>query len=144
VIVSNIKRVHFETKEFVMSYEVKGSILGFEDTLNVDINEVDELFSTMQDTENKDITFTIVNPYALREYSFDLPTDIKVLLEINEKSNVSVYNIVVIQKPLEDSAINFLAPIIINNDNKKIAQAVLNPKKHPDFGMAERIKSFKS
>jgi flagellar assembly factor FliW len=127
-----------------MSYEVKGSILGFEDTLNVTISEIDELFSSMQDVDNENISFTLVNPYALREYSFDVPSDIKVLLEIKEDSNISVFDVLVIQKPLENSTINFLAPIIVNNDNKKVAQAVLNPKKHPEFGMAESIKSFKS
>ena len=126
-----------------MSYEVKGNILGFEKTINVEINEIDNLFSTMLDSNNKDISFTIVNPYSLREYSFDLPTDVKVILEIDENSNFSVYNIVVIQKPLEDSTVNFLAPIVVNNDNNKIAQAVLNSKRHPDFGMAEKIQSFK-
>ena len=124
-------------------YEVRGNILGFEDTLNVEINEIDELFLTIQDADNRDISFTIVNPYSLREYSFDLSSDIKVILDINEKSNISVYNVVVIQKPLENSTINFLAPIVVNNDNKKIAQAVLNPKKHPEFGMTESIKSFR-
>ncbi|QOY54663.1 flagellar assembly protein FliW [Candidatus Sulfurimonas marisnigri] len=124
-------------------YNVRGSVLGFEDTINIEIHEIDELFSTMQDMDNKDISFTIINPYMLREYSFDLPTDIKVILGINETSNVSVYNIVIIQKPLEDSTINFLAPIIINNDNNKVAQAVLDSKRHPDFGMSETIKSFK-
>ena len=126
-----------------MSYEVRGTILGFEDIQNVKINEQDELFSTMKDVGNENLSFTIANPYALREYSFDVPTDVRVLLDINEKSNISVYNVVVVQEPAEDSTVNFLAPIIVNNDNKKIAQAVLDAKKHPDFGMAERIKSFK-
>jgi flagellar assembly factor FliW len=127
----------------MQKYDIKSSILGFEDTTSVEIHKIDELFSTMQDTNNKNISFTILNPYILREYSFDLPLDIKVLLEIEKESNISVYNIVVIQNPLENSTINFLAPIIINNDNKKIAQAVLSRKNHPDFGMAESIKSFK-
>lgn len=126
-----------------MSYEVRGNILGFEDTVNVEITAIDELFSTMKDINNENISFTLANPYALREYSFDVPSDVKVILEINEKSNVNVYNVVVIQKPLENSTINFLAPIIVNNDNKKVAQAVLDPKRHPEFGMAESIKSFK-
>jgi len=127
----------------MQKYEVRGEILGFEDTLNVEIHEIDELFSTMQDTDNKNISFTLINPYILREYSFDLPTDIKVILGINEKSNVHVYNIVVIRKPLEESNINFLSPIIVNMDNNKIAQAVLDTKRHPHFGMTESIKSFK-
>ncbi len=126
-----------------MNYEVKGHILGFENMFNVEIHEVDELFTTMIDSDSKEISFTMLNPYALREYSFDLPSDVKVLLEIHEQSNINVYNIVVIQKPLEDSTINFLAPIIVNNDNHRVAQVVLNQNKHPDFGMSEKIKSFK-
>ena len=126
-----------------MSYDVRGEILGFSNTIGVKIVEIDELFSTMVDTKNENISFTIVNPYLLREYSFDIPTDIKVLLEINEKSKLTVYNILVIQKPLENSTVNFLAPIIINEDNKKLAQFILEPSKNPDFGMAESIKSFK-
>lgn len=126
-----------------MSYEVKGQILGFENTITVDIHEVDELFSTMIDANNENISFTLANPYILREYSFDLPTNLKALLDIKENSKVNVYNIVVIQEPLEKSSVNFLAPIIVNEDNKTIGQAVLNSNTHPDFGMAETIKSFK-
>jgi flagellar assembly factor FliW len=125
------------------TYTVKSEILGFEKMKNVEVHEIDELFFTLLDVDNKNISFTMVNPYALREYSFDVPLDIKVLLEIKETSKISVYNIVVIQEPLEDSAINFLSPIIVNEDNALLAQFVLNSKTHPDFGMAERIKSFK-
>jgi len=126
-----------------MSYNVRGELLGFPDTLKIEIVEIDTLFSTMKDMNNANISFTIVNPYALREYSFDIPSDIKVLLEINKDSSISVYNILIIQKPLEKSTINFLAPIIINNDNNKLAQVILDPRKHPDFGMAESIESFR-
>ena len=127
----------------MQKYEVKSSILGFENISEIEIHDIDNLFSTMQDTNDKNISFTIINPYMLREYSFDLASDIKILLDINKDSKVSVYNIVVIQEPLENSLINFLAPIIVNNDNNKIAQAVLSKEKHPEFGMAETIKSFK-
>jgi len=126
-----------------MSYDVQGELLGFPNTRKLEIVEIDTLFSTMKDTQNENISFTIVNPYALREYSFDVPSDVKVLLDINEKSDLSVYNILIIQKPLEKSTINFLAPIIINNETKKLAQVILDPRKHPDFGMAESIESFR-
>jgi len=124
-------------------FEVKSNILGFENIKNIKINEIDEMFSTMHDGDSN-LSFTIVNPYMLREYSFDLPTDVKVLLSIKEDSSVSVYNIVVIQDPLENSTVNFLAPIVVNNDNFTIAQAVIDKKRHPEFGMAESIKSFKT
>lgn len=127
-----------------MAYEVKGEILGFINTKEVDINEIDELFSTMIDSQNKNISFTLVNPYILREYSFDIPTKTKDLLDINSDSKISVYNILLIQKPLEKSTINFLAPIIINHDNNSLAQIVLEPKQNPDYGMAESIESFRN
>jgi len=85
-----------------MSYEVRGDILGFEETKKVEITEQDDLFSTMTDSNNKEISFTMVNPYSLREYSFDVPTDLRVILDINENSKINVYNIVVIQEPIEE------------------------------------------
>ncbi len=126
-----------------MSYKVKGEILGFQDTKNVTINEIDPLFSTMIDSTNENISFTLVNPYLLRDYTIDIPLDAKELLEIDEKSQVAVFNILIIQKPLEKSTINFLAPLVINMDKKLLAQIILEPKKHPDYGMAETIESFK-
>jgi flagellar assembly factor FliW len=108
----------------------------------VEIVQIDYIFSTIRDLDNKNISFTVVNPYELREYSFDIRSNIKVLLDIKGNSNLSAFNIVVIQNPLENSTVNFLAPIVINNDNMTIAQVVLDPKRHPDFGMAESIKSF--
>jgi len=126
-----------------MSYTVKGEILGFKDTKEVTIHEIDELFFTMIDVNNQHISFTLVNPFLLRDYTIDIPLDVKELLEIDDKTNVAVYNILIIQKPLEKSTINFLAPLVINMDKKLLAQVILDPKKHPDYGMAETIESFK-
>jgi len=126
-----------------MAYTIKGQILGFVETKTVEIVSIDELFATMKDTENENISFTLVTPYLLREYIFDLPLDVKNQLQITEDSKIGVYNILVIQKPLEKSTINFLAPIVINYDNNTLAQALLDPKIHGDFGMAETIESFK-
>lgn len=125
-----------------MAYEIRGTLYGFDETRNVEIKEIDPLFSTMIDVNNENISFTLVRPNLLREYAFDLPADVKALLQINEDSTVSVYNILVIQKPLEESTINFLAPLVINHDNNYMAQAILDPKKYPDYDIAQSIKSF--
>ena len=134
-------KVHF--KRTVMAYKVKSPILGFEDTQEVDIEELDLLFSSMVDTQNENISFTLVNPFLLREYNFEISDEIKELLSINDDSKISVYNILLIQKPLEKSLINFLAPIVVNHDTKELAQIILDPKKYPDYGMTETIESFK-
>jgi len=136
-------KVFFNKKGQIMSYKIKGEILGFQDTKNVDINEIDPLFSTMIDLDNENISFTLVNPYLLREYSFDVPTETQELLEIDKDSKLAVYNILVIQKPLEKSVVNFLAPIIVNLDKNLLTQIILDPKVHSDYGMAESIESFK-
>ncbi len=127
-----------------MQYQVKSTILGFENVECVELSQIDELFSTLRSCDGSNISFTLVNPYLLREYSFDLSTSIRVLLDINENSNVLVYNVVVVQNPLDESCINFLAPFIFNQDNATMAQAVLDENDHPGFGLAEPIKKFKS
>jgi flagellar assembly factor FliW len=127
-----------------MQYEIKSMILGFDRITKVELIKVDELFSTLKSCDDSGVSFTLVNPYALREYSFDVPLSIRLLLDINETSNLLVYNVVVIQNPLDESCINFLAPLIFNQDNATAAQAVLSAAEHPDFDLAEPIKKFKS
>ncbi|MFZ2891318.1 flagellar assembly protein FliW, partial [Sulfuricurvum sp.] len=95
-----------------MQYDVKSTILGFDQVTKVELSEIDEMFSMLKSCDGSNVSFTLVNPYLLREYSFDLPTSIRVLLDINEDSKVVVYNIAVIQDPLDESCINFLAPLI--------------------------------
>lgn len=126
-----------------MSYKVKGEILGFPNIKEVEIQEIDSLFSTMVDANNKFISFTLVNPYLLRDYTIDIPLEAKDALEIDENSQVAVFNILIIQKPIEKSTINFLAPIVVNLDKKLLTQVILEPKQHPDYGIAETIESFK-
>jgi len=108
-----------------MIYEVKKPILGFENMLKVDFEEIDGLFATLQSVDDKIPNFTLVNPYQLREYSFDIPKDVQVLLDINENSNILVYNIVVLHNPITESIVNFKAPLIFNVDNKKMAQFII-------------------
>jgi flagellar assembly factor FliW len=126
-----------------MAYEIKSPILGFEETKKVEIDEIDPLFSSITDIDNKNISFTLVNPFLLRPYDFEISDETKEMLHINEDSKISVYNILLIQKPLQKSLINFLAPIIINHDTKELAQIILDPKEYPEYGMAEKIEDFR-
>lgn len=126
-----------------MEYAVKSPILGFEDMDSIKLEKIDEMFVTIRDSKNENVSLTLVNPYSLREYSIDIPLSIKVLLDINENSKLSVYNVVVIQEPLDMSRVNFLAPLIFNEDNNTVAQLVLE-ESSADFGMADTIRSFKS
>ncbi|MFC2074419.1 flagellar assembly protein FliW [Campylobacterota bacterium] len=125
-----------------MKFEVKSEILGFENIKEVELNEIDELFSTLRSCEDSDISFTLVNPNRLREYEFDVSTSTEVLLDIKDEKDLLVYNIVVIQNPLDESKINFLAPLVFNKANNTVAQEVLGVQNYPNFGFDESLKTF--
>lgn len=125
-----------------MLYSVKSEILGFEKMQEAEFREIDNLFASLKDPKNSHIAFTLVNPFVLREYSFDIPSYVEALLEVKESSNLLIYNVAVLQTPIEDTRVNFLAPIIMNPENGTLAQAVLKREAYPDFGMAEAIGDY--
>ena len=108
-----------------MEFEVKKPILGFENITKVEFEEIDGLFATLSPANSKLPSFTLVNPYQLKEYSFDIPKDVQVLLDIKEDSKILVYNIVVLHNPITESVVNFKAPLIFNLDNKTMAQFII-------------------
>ena len=125
-----------------MKFEVKSEILGFENIKEVELSEIDELFSTLRTTDDSDISFTLVNPNRLREYTFDVSTSTETLLDIKDENDLMVFNIVVIQNPLDESKINFQAPLIFNKANGTVAQEVLGIQKYPAYGFDESLKTF--
>ncbi|PAF42352.1 flagellar assembly protein FliW [Helicobacter sp. 11S02596-1] len=124
-----------------MLYDLKAPILGFENITQVRFEKIDTLFSKISSPDGG-FVMTLVNPYALREYSFSVPKYVELLLELDKDSNVEVYCVVVLQKNLEDSMVNFLAPLIFNPQNHTAAQIALSMMDYPDFGVKETLKSF--
>lgn len=86
------------------------------------------------------ISFTLINPFVLREYDFELPKSAQIALGATENSNLLILNIVLIQTPIEESIVNFIGPVIFNTDTKKAAQIILSNA--PQYGVAEKISSF--
>lgn len=125
-----------------MTYELKSPILGFEDLNEVILMEQDDVFAKIQSGNNPYIELNLVNPYALREYSFEIPKYVSLLLDITEASKVTVYCVLINQKPIEHSKVNFLAPIIFNTDNGKAAQIALSVKNYPDFKVADDLQEY--
>ncbi len=127
-----------------MKYEVKSAILGFENIKEVELKDVDDLFSTLRASGDDKISFTLVNPHKLREYNFDISNDVEKLLDIKDEKDLLVYNIVVLQSPLDESKINFQAPLIFNKKNMTVAQEVLGIQNYSQFGFDESLKTFTS
>ena len=89
-----------------------------------------------------DTSFMLVNPFLLREYDFEIPEYFKNLLELEENSNTLVLNIMIVSNPIEDSVINFIAPLIFNVDKKVVAQVLLDSNKHKEYGIMENISNY--
>ena len=120
---------------------VKSPILGFEDVNEVDFAEVDDGALAFLSMVGKNAELLLVNPYKVREYSFEVPIGIQTLLDIKTSSNIKVFCVFIREKQTE-IFINFLAPIVLNCDNNTMAQVVLDSKDYPNFGVAESIKSY--
>jgi flagellar assembly factor FliW len=125
-----------------MTYEVKSPLLGFDDIKKMKLTKIDDIFMKLEDCDKSGVSFTLIDPYALRPYSFDIPIDFQKALEIKNDSKLLVYSIMIIQDPIEKSAINFLAPVIFNQDNKTMGQIILDNVKYPDFHIVETLSNY--
>ena len=123
-----------------MKFDMAVPLLGFENIKEVQLQRIDDIFMKMQAIEDKHISFTLVDPFVLREYDFEVPQKTQELLEIDEKANLLILNIVLIQTPIEDSVVNFIGPLLFNTDNKKAAQVIL--QESTKYGVAEKISTF--
>ncbi|PAF54583.1 flagellar biosynthesis protein FliW [Helicobacter sp. 13S00482-2] len=124
-----------------MLYDLKAPILGFENIAQVEFEKIDDMFSKISSLDGS-FNMALVNPYMLREYSFSIPKYVELLLELDKDSKVEVYCVVVLQKELSDSMVNFLAPLIFNPSNSTAAQIALSIMDYPDFGFRDTLKSF--
>jgi flagellar assembly factor FliW len=123
-----------------MKFDICSSLLGFENIKEVQLEKIDDIFMKMVPTDGSSISFTLINPFVLRTYDFELTSQVQELLEATPQSNLLILNIVVIQNPIEDSLVNFLAPLIFNTDTNKAGQLILPDNQK--YGIAEKISDY--
>lgn len=122
-----------------MQFDLKLPLLGFEAVSTMELQKLDEIFLRLESVGDGP-SFTLINPFALREYSFDIPSSLQALLGITPESNLLIYNIMILQTPIEKSTINFIAPLIFNTDNQMMAQIIVDNR--ADFGIAEPVEKY--
>ena len=122
-----------------MQFELKVPLLGFDSITSMELKKIDDTFMKLE-AVNTDTAFTLINPFILREYAFDIPDGIKTLLEIKEESNILIYNILIVTTPIENSTINFAAPLVFNTDNNKMAQVIISDD--PNLSIAEPLSNY--
>ncbi|ARU48360.1 Flagellar assembly factor FliW 2 [Sulfurospirillum diekertiae] len=113
-----------------MIFSVKAPIPGFESIKEVELEKFDDFFVKFISKSDTTV-FTLINPFMIRSYEFEIPEYFRALLDINEKTNILILNIMIIATPIETSTINFIAPLVFNVDNGSVAQVVFRCKPIP-------------
>ena len=109
-----------------MKFKVKKPIPGFESVEEVFLKKVDDNFAILED-EKGNTLFILVNPYFLKkEFDFEVPADVKALLELKKGTKAYIYTNVIKKNPTKESLINFKAPFIFNLDNSTCAQVIID------------------
>ncbi|CBG39455.1 flagellar assembly protein FliW [Helicobacter mustelae] len=124
-----------------MRYILKSPILGFEHITEIELEKIDSLFAKISNQKEQFEIF-LANPHALCEYSFEIPKYVELLLDLEKDSRLEVYCVMILQKDLENSLVNFLAPIVFNTENKKAAQIALSMLDYPHFSLHAPLSSF--
>ena len=126
-----------------MIYKLKTPLLGFQNITEMEFEQIDDLFVQISSVNiEKQTDFILVNPYMLRDYSIKLTEHIVDTLEIDDDSQILIYNIMVSKDPIEDSTINFIAPILFNIQKKVMMQHILDSSAYPDYGLQEKISFY--
>lgn len=122
-----------------MQFTLQIPMLGFESVTHMELQKIDDIFMRLESIGGGP-SFTLINPYALREYTFDIPTSLQAAMGITQSSNLLIYNIVILNTSIEDSTINFVAPLVFNTDNQMMAQIIIDS--HGEFSIAEPIRNY--
>ena len=114
-------------------YNVVLPIAGFEDFNSLTIEKIDDFASFLVFDEKTKIA--VVNINYLNKVKFDFQIDQEVLEKMNIKSkdDFDIYFCVVSQEPVENSIINLVSPIFINEKDKLVGQYITVEKVDPLF-----------
>jgi flagellar assembly factor FliW len=108
-----------------MVYEVVMPLAGFEDENKFELEKIDDFFSLIKSKPNG-IEIRVINLDTIRNIGFDIDEETVSKLELTDNSSYSIQYIFVLQNPVQKSIVNLLAPLIFNNDTKKMAQIQLD------------------
>jgi len=132
--------IMWQSEEPIMLFELKSPLLGFESLTSMELQKIDDIFMRLQAPGADEPSFTLINPFVLRDYNFEVPTPLQQIMGITDASNLLIFNIIVVQTPIENSLINFVAPLVFNVDTRTMAQVIISD--HPAYGIAEPISKY--
>ncbi len=107
---------------------------GFEDVKRFILlgkSEEDSPFQWLQGVDNTDIAFVVIDPIILKkDYVVDISDDEVGVLNIEDSDKVMIFCIVVVPEDISKMTANLKAPVLINPENKKGKQVVIDNKEY--------------
>lgn len=114
-------------------------IPGFEDQHKFTIVASEDLedLNFLQSVEDPEVCFVLMYPALLvGDYNIEITDDIVKKLDIKVAEDVGVYTVMNLGENLKDSTANLKAPIIVNFENHKGIQGMLEDT---NFGIKEKV-----
>jgi len=94
-------------------------------------NEDSRPISWLQSLDHQEISLPVIDPFSVcPDYSFDISAEDVDNLKIEQVKDVYVISVLVIPQNVNAMTINLSAPIIINVQNKKGCQIILDDRKY--------------
>lgn len=121
-----------------MVFDVVMPIFGFEENKAFELEKIDDIFFKLKSVDGE-VNFTLINPYSVRDYEFEIEVEQKAVLGVVEGANILVLNLMIVNTPLEESTVNFASPLIFNFDTNKMGQVILNGN---SFGLVDKLKDY--
>lgn len=110
----------------------QSGIPGFLDEINFILLPLDETpFFVLQSVNSKEVAFIMINPFEVfSTYEVDLSQEVLDDLRIQSEQDVTVFVILTIREPFEDSTANLQAPVILNHHCNLGKQYIMNLNKY--------------
>lgn len=96
----------------------------------------DSILFIMQSVSTSELAFVIANPFKFfKEYDFTLEEQVVEQLQLDSEKDVTVYVILTVQEPFDNSTANLQGPVVVNNKKQLGKQVILTSNsyqtKHP-------------
>lgn len=111
-------------------------LLGFEEykdyTILYDIDEEEKpFFSWLQSVDEKGLAFPVVNPLSVDE-NYNPTVEDELLNSLGDitPENMIVLLLATIPKDVKEASVNMRAPLVINSDNRKGMQIIVENKEY--------------
>lgn len=113
-------------------FTFQSGIPGFLDEKKFILLPLDETpFLVIQSVTTKEVAFIVINPFDIfPTYEVDLSQDVLEDLLIEYEQDVTVFVILTIREPFEDSTANLQGPVILNLNNKLGRQYIMNTNQY--------------